>query len=245
MNRLSNHSVCTFIALGALSALAQVSSLAQSTNHWDKSASLGLTVTQGNSDTVLVTGDVRATRKWTSDTADLGASFAYGENSSVKNNEVFRGFGQWDHLFTERFYGYVRAEALHDAVADVEYRVTLSPGVGYHFIKTDATKLSGELGPAVIFEKQGNRETSYFTARVAEKFDHKLSDRARLWESVEFLPQVDHVENFIVNSEIGVEASLTKKTSLRVYVQDTYDNEPAPGRKKNDLKLVSAIAVKF
>ena len=88
-------------------------------------------------------------------------------------------------------------------------------------------------------------EKTYFTARVAEKFDYKLNDRARIWEMVEFLPQVDNLDNYIINGEVGVEASITKKTALRAVLQDTYDNQPAPGRKKNDLKLVSSVVMKF
>ena len=38
-------------------------------------------------------------------------------------------------MFTDRFYGYARVDALHDGIADVEYRVTLSPGVSYYFAK--------------------------------------------------------------------------------------------------------------
>jgi putative salt-induced outer membrane protein YdiY len=62
---------------------------------------------------------------------------------------------------------------------------------------------------------------------------------------VEYLPQVDRWGNYIINSEIGVDTALTKKTSLKVFAIDSYDNEPAPGRKKNDLKLVTAIGYKF
>jgi putative salt-induced outer membrane protein YdiY len=217
----------------------------QSTNRWEKSASAGLTLTKGNSDTLLFTADILAARKWTEDELSLGASVSYGENNEIKNNETLRGFGQWNHLFTERFYSYVRLEALHDAVADVEYRVTLSPGVGYYFIKNDRTRLSGEVGPGVVFEKQGREKNEYITARLAERFEHKLNDRARIWQSLEFLPQIDDFNNFIINAEVGAEAALTKKLSLRVVAQDTYDREPAPGRKENDIKLVSAIALKF
>jgi putative salt-induced outer membrane protein len=217
----------------------------QSTNKWEKSAALGLTLTKGNSDTLLFTADALAKKKWTEDELSLGASISYGEQSDVKNNEAAKGFAQWNHLFSDRFYGYGRIEALHDAVADVEYRVTLSPGVGYYFIKSDTMNLSAEAGPGVVFEKQGSAEKTYLTARIAEKFDYKLNDRARLWQMVEFLPQVDNLDNYIINAEIGVEAGLTKKTSLRVVAQDTFDNQPAPGRKKNDVKLVSSVVVKF
>ncbi len=240
MNCLRKITVALSLAVASL-----VAGQAQSTNQWEKSASLGLTLTKGNSDTLLFTGDVLAAKKWNSEEVNLGASVSYGENSSVKNNETLRGFGQWNHLFNEKLFSYVRAEALHDAVAKVEYRVTLSPGLGYYFIKNDRTRLSAEAGPGVVIEKQGARETIYLTARVAQRWDQKISDRARIWESVEFLPQVDDLNNYIINAEVGVESALTKKLSLRVFAQDTFDNEPAPGRKQNDIKLVSAIALKF
>jgi putative salt-induced outer membrane protein len=215
------------------------------TNKWEKSASAGLTLTKGNSDTLMFTADVLAAKKWKQEEVNLGASATYGENTGLKNNETLRGFGQWNHLFTDRFYSYVRLEALHDAVADVEYRITFSPGVGYYFIKNETTRLSGEVGPGLVIEKQGSIEKTYFTARLAERFDHKLNDRARIWQSIEFLPQIDDLNNYIINAEVGVEAALTQKLSLRVVAQDTFDREPARGRKQNDVKLVSAIALKF
>ena len=107
------------------------------------------------------------------------------------------------------------------------------------------TKLSGEAGPAYIFEKQGDDTTSYFTLRLAERFEHKLNARAKIWQMVEILPEVNDFNNYIVNAEIGVETTLTAKLSMRTYVQDTYDNQPAPDREKNDLKLVTALAYKF
>lgn len=233
------------IAMAALSLAATGYSQTTSTNKWEKSAGLGLTLTKGNSDTLLFTADALALRKWAHDELSIGASVSYGEQNDVKNNEAAKAFVQWNHLFTDRFYGYARVEGLHDAVADVEYRVTLSPGAGYYFIKRDDMHLSVEAGPGVVFEKQGGEDKTYLTARVAEKYDYKLNDHVRLWESAEFLPQVDNVDNFIINAELGVEAGLTKKTSMRVVLQDTYDNQPAPGRKKNDIKLVTSVVVKF
>ncbi len=212
---------------------------------WEKSAALGLTLTRGNSDTLLTTGNILAAKKEKDNEISLGADATYGENNSVKNNEMLHGFAQYNRLFSERTYGYLRFDALHDAVADVEYRLTLSPGAGYYFIKDEITHLSTEAGPAFIYEKQGGKSTGYIALRIAEKFEHKLNDRARIWQSLEVLPQVDNFDNTIFIGEIGVEATLTEKLSLRTYLQDTYDNQPAPGREKNDLKLVAAVAYKF
>ena len=212
---------------------------------WDTSAALGLTVTRGNSDTLLFTGNILTGKKWDQNELAFGADAIYAENNSVKNAESFHGFGQYNRLFTERLYGYMRLDALHDAIADIEYRLTLSPGAGYYFITNESTKLSGEVGPGFIYEKQGDDSRGYVTLRLAERFDHKVNDRVKIWQSVEILPQVDNFSNYIVNAELGVETSLTTKFSLRTYLQDTYDNEPAPGREKNDLKLVAAVAYKF
>lgn len=212
---------------------------------WERSAAVGLTLTRGNSRTLVATANVLATKKWDQNELGLGANGTYGEIEGDKSAESLQGFAQYNRLFTERAFGYLRLEALHDAIADVEYRLTFSPGAGYYFIKAERTTLRGELGPGFIYEKLGGETKGYFTLRAAERFDHKLNDRARIWQSVEILPQVDNWNNFLINAEVGVEASLTERLSLRTYVQDTYDNEPAPGRKKNDVKLVSALAYKF
>lgn len=212
---------------------------------WETTAALGLTLTRGNSETLLFTGNILSEKKWDQNEVRLGADATYGEDRDVKSAESFHGFGQYNRLFTERWFGYLRVDALHDAVADVEYRVTLSPGVGYYFIKNERTLLSGEVGPGYIFEKQGDENNEYASLRVAERFEHKLNDRVKLWQSLEYLPQVDDFENYILNAEAGIDTALTKKLSLRVFAVNTYDNVPAEGRKKNDLKLVTAVAYKF
>jgi putative salt-induced outer membrane protein len=220
---------------------------------WETSAAAGLTLTRGNSDTLLGTVNIVTSKKWPHNELSLGADATYGETkhpdtgASTKNAESFHGFSQYNHLFSERLFGYARLDALHDVVAHVEYRLSLGPGVGYYFIKTEKTKLSAEAGPGVVFEKLRESEQNYITLRLSERFERKISDRARIWQSAELLPQLDEFSNYLINSEIGIEADLTKdkKFSLRSYIQDTYDNEPARGRKKNDLKWVTAIAYKF
>jgi putative salt-induced outer membrane protein YdiY len=212
---------------------------------WQSSIALGLTAAAGNSDSTLVTGNFETHKRMPRDEWSLGADAAYGEVDSVKNNESLHGFAQYNHLFDERWYGYTRAAALHDGIADVTYRVTLSPGVGYYFIKNQQTSLAAEFGPGAIFEKLDGEHSMYSSLRVAQRFEHKFNDHARLWQNVEFLPQTDKPDNFLVNAEIGMETTLTRQLSLQVYVQDSFANQPAPGRKNNDVKLVSALAIKF
>src|SRR6185437_13901978 len=104
------------------------------------------TLTRGNSDTLLGTLSLNTTKKWDQNEVLLGIDGAYGKTkqNGVNNTtaESLHAFGQYNRLFTDRWYGYGRVEGLHDEVADIKYRVTLSPGVGYYFIKNKPTDLS-------------------------------------------------------------------------------------------------------
>ena len=238
------------VAAGTLAAFAQTSTsnipVPPAKPKWDSSLSFGATITRGNSDTTLLATKLLTDRKDKMNELAFGADAAYGENDGTENVETLHGFGQWNHLFTDRFYGYARAEGLHDGIADIDYRATVGPGVGYYLLKETNTTLAVEGGGTMLFERQGGSDSSYATLRFAERFEHKFSEYgARVWEKVELLPQVDDFNNYIVNSEIGIEASIAKNLSLQTYLDDSYNNQPAAGREKNDMKLVSAISYKF
>jgi putative salt-induced outer membrane protein YdiY len=212
---------------------------------WDTSLAAGLTLTRGNSDTLLFTAGILSERKGPVNELTLGADGAYGKNDGVENVYTLHGFSQINHLFSDRFYGYLRVNALHDAIADLQYRITLGPGAGYYFVKETNTTFAVEAGSAIVFERLGTNDNTYATLRLAERFEHKFNDRVRVWESVEILPQVDDFNNYLVNAELGIESALSKKLSLQTYVVDNYNNEPAGGRQKNDVKIVSGLKYKF
>ncbi|MDX1950729.1 MAG: DUF481 domain-containing protein [Verrucomicrobiota bacterium] len=235
-----------FLTLSAGDVNAQDASTNQPPKpKWETSAAVGATVTQGNSDSTLLTMNILSRKNWDKNELSLGADAAYGETENVKSSETAHAFAQYNRLWSDRMFGYLRLDGLHDDIADIDYRLTVSPGLGYYLVKNEITKLSVEAGPAFIYEKQGGDTEGYMTLRLAERFEHQFNDKVRMWQSAEYLPQVDNFENFLLNAEVGVEAVLTKRVSLRVFAVDNYDNEPAPGRKENDLKFVTAIAYTF
>ena len=211
----------------------------------ESSVSLGLALSRGNSDTVLATGAFKTHQKGPNNELLGGLDGSYGESDHVKNNETVHGTAQYNHLFSERCYGYLNVEGLHDEIADLQYRLTTGPGAGYYLLHEPGTSLAGEVGPSVINERLGSRDRSYASGRLAERFERKLSVTARLWQKAEILPQLDGMQNYLVNTEIGLEASLTKTLCLRVILQDNFVNQPAPGRQGNDIKTVSGLVLKF
>jgi len=213
---------------------------------WNSLIGVGFTLTSGNSDTMLATANFKTGYKGPVNELGFGADAAYGEDSGNKNNETLHGFGQWNYLFSEKLFAYLRTDVLHDGIADLDYRFTIGPGVGYYLLKQTNTTLAVETGPSIILQRLGGVDNTYVSWRLAERFEHKFAQHgARVWESVEFLPEVTDPKNFLMNAEVGVESAITKSLNLQVYLVDNYVNEPAPGRKSNDLKLVSGLAYKF
>jgi len=107
--------------------------------------------------------------------------------------------------------------------------------------------LSAEIGPGYIREQLDGRTESFATLRLGEKYHYAISPIAKVWETVEFLPQVNNFNNYIINFETGIDAILTKdkKLSLRTVLRDSYNNVPANGRLKNDLQIITGLAYKF
>ena len=215
-------------------------------NPWQSSVSVGLTITRGNSDTTLFTADFLTQKKTPFNEYTIGLNGAYGSQNSQDTVNNYKALGQWNHLFTERFFSYVRADGLRDLIADVDYRLTIGPGVGYYLLKQTNTTLAVEGGAAFEAQRLDHESDQTFaTVRFAERFEHKFNDHVRLWQNVEIMPQVDKLDNYIVNFEIGVEAMLSQSFSLKTYLDDNYDNRPATGKMKNDAKLVAALGYKF
>jgi putative salt-induced outer membrane protein len=247
--------VCVTVLLAASGAASlgadEPAAAAEKKPQWESSVAIGFTLTRGNSETLLATLTAGTRKKWDRDELSLGADATYGESTvngvDTVNANSAKGFVQYNRLFTERFYGYARVDGMFDDVADIYYRTTLSPGVGYYFIKNKTADLCLEAGPGYIFENVGGDTRDYAILRVGEKFHYALSDRARFTQTAEYLPELEDFNNYIINFLAGIEADLTadKKFTLGVFLYDTYDNIPAPGRKCNDIKLVTAIGYKF
>jgi putative salt-induced outer membrane protein YdiY len=221
---------------------------------WEGVAAAGITLTRGNSKNLLATASFNATRKWEHDTLLFGANGGYGESTtktdhhedSGTTDQYLKGFGQFNHLFTERLYGGFRVSGDYDKVANLNYRLTVSPLLGYYFLKATNYFLSGEVGPSYVNEKFKDEKThSYWAARAGERGEYTFKSGAKIWETAEIIPKVDEWDKYIVNAEAGVSAPISKTFDVRLVVQDSYNSKPAPERLKNDFKLIGAIGYHF
>jgi putative salt-induced outer membrane protein YdiY len=256
-SRRSNRRYCLSLAaillIGTSLATAQDQKTAATNapvppkNPWETTAAAGLTLTRGNSETLLATFSLDTKRKWGRNEAAFGAAAGYGEDKDVRNTDFVTAFGQYNRLLDHRFYAGFRVDFNYDGIADLSYRVTLSPLAGYYFVKATNTTLSVEAGPSVVFEKyQDQNEDTYFGFRIGQRFEHKLSSTTKIWESVSYVPDVEKwSQKYTITAEAGIDAAINKHWSLRVVFQDIYDSQPANDLKNNDMRLIAGTAYKF
>lgn len=220
---------------------------------WESSAGLAFAAATGNTENLLFTANASTQRLGERNEWRFGISGGYGESRAAndpdaemeRNTEFIRGFGQYDRLLSDRWYALGRVEYQYDGIADVDYRIPISLGAGYYFFRNEKIKLSADAGPGYVFEKLGGVTDEYATLRFGQQFEWRISEGARLWERVDYTPEIEDFENYVLNAELGVEAKLTGALSMRVVAQNTYRSEPALGREENDFRILAGLQYSF
>ena len=216
---------------------------------WIKSLAIGFNLTSGNSDTTLLTVLAAASRETDQDLVDFNLSYNYGENEDSTTGDKstsrddFRADAAYNYKLSPDFYAGFGTKYLHDEVADIDYRVNLNPTLGYFLVKNADVSLALEAGPGYTFEKVAEVSNDYLSPRIADRFEWIISCTSKLFQKSEILLDMDNSDNYIINSELGIEAAISSQLSLVVAVKDLYDNEPAPTAEKNDVQLISALKV--
>ena len=134
----------------------------------------------------------------------------------------------------------------YDEFKAYDLRVSLDTGVGYQFIKNDATSLIGRVGGGTTREIDGPDDTFIPESVFGLEGEHKLNKRQKLCASVEYRPDVTDFGNYRLNAKADWEVLLDEEThlSMKVGVLDRYDSY-ADGFKPNDIDYTLALLWSF
>ena len=227
---------------------------------WTTTLNAGLTMKDGNSETLAANVGLAAEgEKDGLGSVIAGADFNYGESTvsstatdpatgesvvteteetTVENAKIFANAKK---TLSPKTFAYLDGTVLYDDVALIDYRATLGPGLGFYLLKNDKRQLSLEAGPSYVWEKVDGASNDYLALRFAERYSCQATKTAKLVQSLEYMPEAEDFDNYLMVGEIGVEAAMNDRLSLRVVLQDKYDSTPAPGAERNDLSLIAGL----
>lgn len=256
-------SILVVLAIGvfcATSAVAADSDAGATNASWKTTLTLGGNLNDGNTRSakgnasLLIEGE-----KNHLGSVRAGAELNYGESKvddeSRTDTDNGKAFINAKKTLTTMTYGYGDLAASRDDLAKLNYRIVLGPGAGAYVVKNNRASLNFEAGVSYLWENQRSQNkdeenensdsSEYWALRVAERFEFKFSDSARCWQALEFLAAFEDLDDNIINAEVGVESDLTSRFSLRLVVQNKYDNQPAEGMKSNDISLIAGVSLKI
>ena len=248
------------MAVSASAAEKKADEAAAPKDGWTTALNAGLTMTDGNSETMAA--NVGLTTEGVKDglgSVIAGADFNYGEStvSSTATDpatgesvvteteettvENAKAFVNVKKTLSAKTFAYLDGSVLYDDVALIDYRATLGPGLGFYLVKNDKRQLSLEAGPSYVWEKVDGASNDYLALRFAERYSCQATKTAKLVQSLEYLPEAEDFDNYLLTAEVGVEAAMNDHLSLRIVLQDKYDSTPAPGAERNDLSLLAGL----
>ena len=221
---------------------------------WTGSLALNGLFTSGNSETTQIGFTSRLGKRWESDRLTLGADYAYGRQEDQDTGEESTttdygmAFAKYDHFFTRKFYVYGLVKLEHDGVADLELRFAPSVGVGYQWFEGPTFNLLTEAGIGWVYERYENdRENDFIAGRLAYAVDWSpIPGRLKLYHTLEYLPSLeDFTEDYLLNIVAGIRATVYKGFFADFRVEWSHDNTPAPGRKKDDTRIIVGVGWEF
>lgn len=206
---------------------------------------IGLVQTSGNSD--LLTLNVGEELAWLSGAVALRQAFTtvYGRSEGQTNASSWRASVRGDYRFSTALAAFARAGFDRDRFAGISRR--FEEGVGLALVALDRARdrLELELGTDLV--QQGTTvgvSDGFVSGRSVARYRHDFGARGTyVQQSVEFLPNLEALEDFRLNSESVVVAPLSRRFALKVSYVVRLDNLPEPGFASTDRMLTSALQI--
>jgi putative salt-induced outer membrane protein YdiY len=211
---------------------------------WQSKAALGLNAAAGNSESILVNVELSTARTVDENSYKCSLLLARGEADKTVSEENGKLSARYDRAVSEMAYLYLGGDVDFDTIANIDYRIIAGPGAGYSLIKNETHELSIEAGLSYRTERITTDVAVTDDAvviRLAQSYARKLSDNAKLWQTIEFMPDSDNLDAFLLNAEVGIEATVNDNLSLRVTAQDRYNSAPPEETKENDISVKASL----
>jgi putative salt-induced outer membrane protein YdiY len=215
---------------------------------WTVTASAGLALTNGNSDT-------------TSTNAAYDIVYDPHQRNLIKSDGLFLrartegdltanriGFNVRDqYKLTQRLYVFGQNQYLKDAFKEIDYLVAPTGGVGYKLFDTPETKLDVDGSVGVVWEKNpGFDVDSSGALATGEKLIQTLTSNTTLTQTFVGLWKMEDFEDTLFTFGVSLAVAMSTHTQLKVEALDTFKNKPPLATiQKNDVAVLMAIVYKM
>jgi len=168
-----------------------------------------------------------------------------GDKITTVDNSMLQG--KYDYFIPDtKCYLYANTLLVHDRIQNLNLRFVPGVGVGYQWIESKDLNFNTEGGLSWIYEdyKDEDIKTSV-AARLAYHVDKTMYDTIKLFHNLEFIPGLEEGAGFLINTDVGIRADMTKSFFFEAKVELTHNSAPASGNVKDDLRYILGLGWKF
>jgi len=205
---------------------------------WTKRMEIGGTFLAGNTQRDYVTTALQLEKSDDDNRFLFEIGGRWGQSNGVRDANRWYGNGTLDLARTTNWIVFVTNKNTYDEFENLDWRGTISSGLGYRFINEKDKRLIMRLGPGGTHEVYNSPRLVRTTLDVfAElEFHWPLSDHAKLEHKQTWTPSVDDGQIIRLTTETGILFKLDNKDrwNLRLGLLQIYNSVPNAGRKKND-----------
>jgi len=216
------------------------------TELWTGTASLSYALTTGNSKTSNLALGLGLSRTTTQDKTIAYAAglFARDSTSGVSRTtaNLARGGGRYEYNLSKKWFGYGFADFEHNDLQDLNVRIVLGGGVGYHAIRSERTEL--DLLAGLNWNKEyfrGPNDRSSIEANFGQTLSYKLNARSSLKEQFFVFPNLSNGGEYRINFDTILLTDISRRIGWQLTFSDRYLSNPPFGLKKNDLLFTTGI----
>lgn len=214
---------------------------------WEGSVELGLSGTEGNSETFNVRAGLKAKHKaeFLEKTIELTSIQKSAAGITTANTALADGRLVWSKPDSRWSY-FIHSLVEYDEFKAFDCRVSADTGFGYQIIKSDVTKLLVRAGLAASQEIGGPNDELNPELLFGGEYERKFNDSNKISAKVDYYPSIDDFGDFRLNSQASWEIALSSDwgLSLKFSVIDRYDSTPS-GAKSNDLDYSTLLIWSF
>jgi len=212
------------------------------------SAGAGLSLTQGNSDTLTVNATIDSVYDpKTKNVMKWNALYLRGkQNGVVAVNRVSATFRD-ERTLSPKAYVFGQIDSLHDTFKAIDYLFAPALGAGYKAVDSMRSQLSVDAGLGAVVERDtGVAARTSGAITFSEKLVHQLTETTTLKQAAASLLKMNDFGDGLFTFQVGVTATISTRFQLSVEVLDTFKNRPRDATtKRSDVALVTSIIAKY
>jgi putative salt-induced outer membrane protein YdiY len=242
--------------------MANVKALNPVAETWHGSINVAYQSSRGNTyqNSATVLGNVN--RRWEKDRVNANFGYFYSETGTTRDNtekstDRWEVEGQHDHFWSSLLYSYINAKYEQDDIAGLDYRLRLGAGAGLQWLDgrvfdtTGKWSFNQEIGAAWVknryIEPDPSADDNYATVRYAHhlKYFPKWTPEIEGFHNLEYMPQVDDWENYLMRADIGFSTKIVMNFDLLCKIEWDYNSMPSVGRKSSDIRYIVGLGYKW